>query len=410
MNERASPDRPRCRPNPPPEAHVEAKLSGAPGFAVKGLFILALFYTFYFARSLLLPVVLALLLSLILYPAVRALKRVRVPEPLGAAIVVGALAGGAGPRALPALRAGERMDRRRCRRIAEQVERKLWTLRKSMEQVTKAAEKVEALTTRAKAGAKRPQQVVREAAEPDEPHLGQHAERARIGGRDARAALLHARVGRYVPAQARARAADARPTRRRRSQVARTIQSAIARYLFTITCINVGLGVATALAMHLLGHAERDPVGRHGRALQLRPYIGPAVSGTVLTVVAFLTFDDLSDVLLVPAGVLHAGDIEGQFITPILTGRSLTLNPVMIFLSMLLWGWMWGVIGALMAVPILMTFKIFCDHIASLQRDRRVRERQDCDAVRRTAADARAVVRHAALQKIRRRSALRRAT
>ena len=72
-------------PESPTESHVDAKLSGAPGFAVKGLFILALFYTCYFARSLLLPIVLALLLSLILSPAVRALKRMFVPEPLGAA-------------------------------------------------------------------------------------------------------------------------------------------------------------------------------------------------------------------------------------------------------------------------------------------------------------------------------------
>ena len=63
----------------------------------------------------------------------------------------------------------------------------------------------------------------------------------------------------------------------------------------------------------------------------------------MLTVVAFLTFDDLSDVLLVPLVYFTLETIEGQFITPILTGRSLTLNPVMIFLSMLLWGWLWGV-------------------------------------------------------------------
>src|SRR5687767_3499265 len=110
----------------PPDAHVEAKLSGAPGFAVKGLFVLALFYTFYFARSLLLPVVLALLLSLILYPAVRALKRVRIPESAGAAIVVATLASalGVGLWQLfePATDWIAKMPR-----IAEQVERRLWT-------------------------------------------------------------------------------------------------------------------------------------------------------------------------------------------------------------------------------------------------------------------------------------------
>src|ERR671913_409719 len=93
MNERAVPGQLLTADTPPPDAHVEAKLSGAPGFAVKGLFLLALFYTFYFARSLLLPIVLAILLSLILYPAVRALKRLAIPEPMGAGIVVLSLAG-----------------------------------------------------------------------------------------------------------------------------------------------------------------------------------------------------------------------------------------------------------------------------------------------------------------------------
>src|SRR3982750_1529281 len=92
MNERA--DIASLVPGEPlADTQVEAKLSGAPGFAVKGLFILALFYTFYFARSLLLPIVLAMLLSLILYPAVRALKRLRIPEAVGAALVVVTLAG-----------------------------------------------------------------------------------------------------------------------------------------------------------------------------------------------------------------------------------------------------------------------------------------------------------------------------
>jgi predicted PurR-regulated permease PerM len=97
------------------------------------------------------------------------------------------------------------------------------------------------------------------------------------------------------------------------------------------------------------------------------PYVGAAVSGIVLTIVAFVTFTDLNDVLLVPILYFSLETIEGQFITPYLTGRSLTLNPVMIFVSMLLWAWLWGVVGALMAVPILMTLKIFCDHIESLR-------------------------------------------
>jgi predicted PurR-regulated permease PerM len=57
---------------------------------------------------------------------------------------------------------------------------------------------------------------------------------------------------------------------------------------------------------------------------------------------------------------------EGQFLTPMLLGRRLTLNPVVIFVALLIWGWLWGAPGVLMAVPLLAAFKILCDHVPSL--------------------------------------------
>ena len=362
MNERAPPGI-VVPAEPGPDAQVDAKLSGAPAFAVKGLFLLALFYTFYFSRSLLLPVVLALLLSLILYPAVRALKRVLVPEPLGAAIIVGALATtlGFGLYQLfePATDWIGKMPK-----VVQQVERKLWSVRKSMEEVSKAAEKVEALTN-VEGRSKRPQQVV----------AGQRSLVSRIWDTTQNVVLsagatlvllffILASGDMFL--RKLVRVLPTLTDKKTAVHVARTIQTAIARYLFTITCINLGLGVLTAAAMHLLGMPNAVLWGVLVFLVNYVPYIGPALSGTVLTVVAFLTFDDLTDVLMVPLVYFTLEIIEGQFVTPLLTGRSLTLNPVMIFLSMLLWGWLWGAIGALMAVPILMTFKIFCDHIASL--------------------------------------------
>ena len=362
MNERASPGN-LLPADPGPEAHVEAKLSGAPGFAVKGLFVLALFYTFYFARSLLLPVVLALLLSLILYPAVRALKRARIPEPLGAAMIVGALTAALGLGVYQLFEpASEWIGK--MPKVAEQVERKLWSLRRSMEQVSKAAEKVEALTS-VPGQARQPQQVVQRPPSLVSRIWGTTQDVLVSAGATlvllffilASGDLFLRKLVRVLPTLTDKKTAV---------QVARTIQSAIAQYLFTVTCINLGLGVLTALAMHLLGMPNPLLWGVLVFLVNYVPYIGPAVSGTVLTVVAFLTFDDMTDILLVPLVYFTLEIIEGQFVTPILTGRSLTLTPVMIFLSMLLWGWLWGAIGALMAVPILMTFKIFCDHIASL--------------------------------------------
>jgi predicted PurR-regulated permease PerM len=348
---------------PRPDAQVDAKLSGAPGFAVKGLFILALFYTFYFARSLLLPVILAILLSLILYPAVRALRRLSIPEPAGAALVVLGLTGGL------ALGIYQLFDPAtdwiaRLPRMAEHVERKLWPVRKSVEDMTKAAEKVEALTT-GQTGAKKPQQVVQKPPSLISRVWG-GAQSVVVSTGATLVLLLFLLASGDLFMRKLVRVLPTLTDKKTAVAVARTIQSAIARYLFTITCINAALGILTGIAMHLLGMPNPILWGAMVALFNYVPYIGAAVSGTILTVVAFLTFEDMSDALLVPLVYFTLETIEGQFITPVLTGKSLTLNPVMIFLSMLLWGWIWGVVGALMAVPILMTLKIFCDHIASL--------------------------------------------
>ena len=354
---------------PPADAHVDATLSGTPAIAVKGLFILALFYTFYFARAFLLPIVLAILLSLILYPAVRALKRIAIPEAAGAAIVVLTLAGVLGT-ALYQLFEPASDWIGKMPRITEQVERKLWNVRKSMEEVSKAAKKVEALTNvdaPAAATARQPQ-VVSVTNEPSlMSRLMTGTQNILISAGATLVLLFFLLASGDLFMRKLVRVLPTLTDKKKAVNVARTIQTAMAQYLFTITCINIALGCATAVLMHLLGMPNPLLWGVMVALFNFVPYVGAAVSGIVLTVVAFVTFSDLHDILLVPLLYFSLETIEGQFITPYLTGKSLTLNPVMIFVSMLLWGWLWGVVGALMAVPILMTLKIFCDHIDSLR-------------------------------------------
>jgi predicted PurR-regulated permease PerM len=85
-----------------------------------------------------------------------------------------------------------------------------------------------------------------------------------------------------------------------------------------------------------------------------------------MTIGAVLSFDSFGYALIFPAVYLAYGAIEGNFITPWVMGRSLTLNPVLILLSIAFWGWMWGIVGIILAVPILAAFKIFCTHIEQL--------------------------------------------
>jgi predicted PurR-regulated permease PerM len=364
MNERVELDR-LLPEDPPTETRVEAVLGGVPALAIKGLFVLAVFYTIYFMRSLLLPIVLAVLFSLILYPAVRCLKRARIPEALGAAIVVGTLATllvtGLYQLFEPATEWTAKFPR-----VADQVERKLWGFRKSVEQVSKAAEKVEALTTVNSDSKQRQPPVMA-----TQPSL---MSRVLAGTQNALVSSLAMLVLLYFLLawgdfllRKFVSALPTWPDKRKAVGLAHTIQSAMARYLFTISVINAVLGISSATAMYLLGMPNPMLWGVMVALFNYVPYVGQAICGAVLTMVAFLTFEDLQHVMLVPIVHFAMVTIEGQFITPILTGRTLTLNPVMIFLSMLFWGWMWGMVGALIAVPILMTFKILCEHIVTMK-------------------------------------------
>ena len=358
---------PELTPSPQPVDKAApsgaVKVAGDPNVILKGLFLLAIFYTFYFAREVLLPVVLALLLTLILSPAVRLLTKLRLPEPVGAAVIVVALitALGFGVYSLidPATAWIEKVPE-----TLKQIEDKVRGIKKSVQEVTKAADKVEEIT-RVEARPPAKTQVV-----PQKPSL---FSRFLIGTQNVLISAAFTIVLLYFLLASGdmflRKLVHVLPTladKKRVVEVARAIQTDMARYLFTITCINCGLGIATGIAMYGFGMPNPVLWGAMVAVFNYVPYVGAGTSLTVLTAVAFLTFDQIGEVLRVPAVFFALTVLEGQILAPIFTGKRLTLNPVVIFLSMLFWGWLWGIIGALMAVPILMIFKICCDHIESL--------------------------------------------
>jgi predicted PurR-regulated permease PerM len=144
------------------------------------------------------------------------------------------------------------------------------------------------------------------------------------------------------------------------------VQHDISYYLLTITLINAGLGTAVGLAMFGLGMPNPLLWGVMAAVFNFIPYLGAVASMIILTIVAVLTFDDLGRALLVPSVFILLTAIEGSFITPTIVGHRLTLNPVAIFIWLTLWGWLWGVPGMLLAVPLLAALKIVCDHVRPL--------------------------------------------
>jgi predicted PurR-regulated permease PerM len=149
--------------------------------------------------------------------------------------------------------------------------------------------------------------------------------------------------------------------------IARDVQREMSRYLMTITLINFGLGCATAFALACWGVPNALLWGALAFVLHFPPIVGAAVTAFVLAIVGFSTFENVSHALALPATFLVLAFIEGQLVTPAVIGRRLGLNPVVVFVWLLLWGALWGVIGILLAGPMLACFRIICEHTEALR-------------------------------------------
>ncbi len=123
--------------------------------------------------------------------------------------------------------------------------------------------------------------------------------------------------------------------------------------------------------------------------LNFLPYVGALVGVAVVGLVALVSFDSIGSALLAPALYFACTVVEGQFITPALVGRRLEMNTVAVFLSVAVWGWLWGVPGALMAVPLLVSVRVMCDHFEGLSAlGEFLSARQQSDASEDEPADA----------------------
>ncbi|MPY71840.1 MAG: AI-2E family transporter [Alphaproteobacteria bacterium] len=161
----------------------------------------------------------------------------------------------------------------------------------------------------------------------------------------------------------RRRLDDALPdddSRRRLVVSAVHIERDLSRYMLTIALINTALGAAVALALMAAGLPNPILWGAMATALNFIPYAGAIVGVGIVFGVGLITFDSLGQAAIGPLAYGALSIIEGQWLTPLILGRRLTLNPLAIFLFILFWGWLWGVPGALMAVPILVAVRAVC--------------------------------------------------
>jgi predicted PurR-regulated permease PerM len=338
-----------------PHLHVHS-------ITLTGLFVLAVFYTLHLGRVVFLPITLALLFAVLFAPLLRRLKQLYIPEPVSAAIllslVVATVGYGGSRLAEPASDWAARVPD-----AFRQAESKLRVFKEPMQEVTKATELLSKATTLD--GTKKVQQVeVKNDAWPMKFFSVTGELIVEIATTVILLYFLLSSGDLFL--QKLVKALPSWSDKRRAVEIVRQIEAQLFQYLFTVTCINVGLGTLVGAGMYLLGMPNPILWGAMAALLTFIPYLGHMFGIVVVMLVAAITFDGLSSIFMVGAVYGGLALLEGWLVTPMILGQRLEINPVVLIVGLMLWGWIWGIGGALLAVPILVAFKIFCDHVEPL--------------------------------------------
>lgn len=346
-------------PNPP--SRTAARKRDPKVMLLAGLLVLAVFYTLYFIRQIILPVTIAILLNFLFSPVVRWLKkRLRLPYGVSAAMIILLLIAGvsltiynlAQPAAEWVSQAPASLRR---------VEEKLRVLRKPVDEVSQTAERVEEMAgtdDNASRTVELKQGGLKEAI------LG-NTQSVVVGGALVCTLLFFLLAGGDLFLQKVIKVMPTLKDKKMALAISQETEKSVSTYLAATTAINIGLGALTGIAMLIIGLPNPVLWGIVGGLLNFIPYIGGLLAVVVLGLAGMATFDNTTHALMPAIAYFGLTNLE-SFVTPYILGARLALNPVVVFLSVLFWGWLWGIPGALLAVPIMATVKIFCDHVQGM--------------------------------------------
>lgn len=335
---------------------------GAIAIASVGLFLLAAFYTLYFGREFFLPIAVAVLLKFLLTSPVRALKRLGIAAPIGAGVMLVVFFGTVGYGIFTVWTPAMEWVERAPATLAD-AEVKLRTIREPVERLREAGEQVEALASGQDSRATAD-------SNDDDPGLDEaFVERARdfvVGGTVAVFLLYFLLAMDDLFLRKLAGVLPRMSQRRKAVVIVREIEKDLSHYVLVRTLTNVGFGAAVGGAMWLLGMPNPVLWGIVAGVLNYVPYLGGMVGYVIVGLVALATYDSPGQALLAPGVYFVLNIVEGNIVTPAVLGRELTLNPVMIFVWLIFWTWIWGIPGALLAIPLLTMTKIVADNIDTL--------------------------------------------
>jgi predicted PurR-regulated permease PerM len=325
-----------------------------------GIFVVLCFYTMYFTREILIPIFFAFVLNLLLQPVMRTLTRLHVPRAIAALLMIlifFGIVGGTGasissPAAEWIARAPESMTR---------LEQRLSFLKRPLAQLQEATKRVEDLTQ-----GNRTQVSVAVTNHALSSMLLLNTTSFLVGLGVTVVLLFFLLIAGDMFLRRLVELLPKLSNKKQLVEISQEIERNISGYLFTITLMNAAVGLFTGLAAYLFGMSDPVLWGVVAFLLNYLPIFGPLLGTGLLFLAGLVTFDTIWQASLPAVAYLVIHIIEGETITPMLLARRFTLNPVLVIISIVFWYWMWGVAGALLAVPLLATLKLICDRIRSL--------------------------------------------
>ncbi|MBO0904758.1 AI-2E family transporter [Jiella sp. MQZ13P-4] len=154
--------------------------------------------------------------------------------------------------------------------------------------------------------------------------------------------------------------------KKRALHIAHDIERELSRYLFTITLINICLGIAVGLCLWWVGMPTPMVFGALATLLNYIPYLGSLMGMGLVGLIALTEFGNLTGAAVPVLLYLACTTVEGQFLTPMIVGRRLEMNAAAVFLAVAFWGWIWGVVGMFLAVPLMVCIKVFATYVEPL--------------------------------------------
>lgn len=330
---------------------------GIRSLALTGIFLILLVFTLQQASNLLIPIFLAWMFNILLTPVCRRMNRWGLPMPLASALVVSSMIG-LFVLALYTLSTPAAEWIERTPNLFSNIEQKIKPISEPFEEMKKTTEEIEAKVndlTETKddnvvvAKVSTPSYMMRMVTSIPYAMVGVGSFFVLLYFLLSTGDALLLKIVKITP-----KLRD----KKRAVTIMREIESETSRYLMTISIINVILGLCATLILYLLEVPNPWMWGVMVGLLNFAPYIGPLISLAVISIVSLVTFDHIAHAIWVPLSLAILTGLEGQFITPMILGKRLLLSPVLVFISILFWGWLWGIAGCLMAVPILAILKV----------------------------------------------------